>query len=459
MGINLKSAHYGLKILKAIVLNSSMDPSRCPNVKSLSRSCLTEVPNILKLYNNLLCGIEKDSLDKFITTHLKIIARISNEYPTAHVEILRELLQFVGDLIVNGKKTYDHVPEKVLVQCMKILKQYSIKASADNPDDDDESEEKAQTRYFIHKFTNLQFFPRKIIKEFFSEDVLIALVRHVILEFLMISKDDLEQWESDPEEYMNEEKSEVWNYDLRPCSEVLMLSLVHHFSKTLVPVLVNMVSEVQNNFLPKIAENPQIILTVDAVFNAIGLSSYELFDSIDFSSWFTSTLLPLLTNPATDKILKRRICWLCGQWVTVKFSTELRPVLYEAMIKVMESEDLVLRLEAAMCIKLAIDDYNFEPPHFENYQESSITALFKLLRDCDECDTKMRVLYIYTLILKRLRGKTIGNLGQQLTEYLPQLWEHAAEHYMLRGAIVCSLLELVLALASSSTSIYNLGTR
>ena len=146
IGVNLKSAHYGLKILKAIVLNSSMDPSRCPNVKSLSKSCLTGVPNILKAYNNLLCGIEKDSLDKFLTTHLKIIARISNEYPTAHVEILRELLQFVGELIVNGRKTYDEVPDKVLVQCMKILKQYSIKASADNPDDDDESDEKVQTR-------------------------------------------------------------------------------------------------------------------------------------------------------------------------------------------------------------------------------------------------------------------------------------------------------------------------
>ena len=98
-----------------------------------------------------MCGIEKDSLDKFLTTHLKIIARISNEYPTAHVEILRELLQFVGDLIVNGRKTYDHIPDKVLVQCMKILKQYSIKASADNPDDDDESEEKVLTRYFYYQ--------------------------------------------------------------------------------------------------------------------------------------------------------------------------------------------------------------------------------------------------------------------------------------------------------------------
>ena len=273
----------------------------------------------------------------------------------------------------------------------------------------------------------------------------------------MISKDDLEQWESDPEEYMNEEKCEIWNYDLRPCSEVLMLSLVHHFSDYLVPVLVNMISEVQNNFIPQIAENPQIILTVDAVFNAIGQTSYELFESIDFSAWFSSTLLPMLRTPSSDKILKRRICWLCGQWVTVKFSNELRPVLYEAMINLMGNEDLVIRLEAAMCLKLAIDDYNFEPPYFENFQESAITALFQLLRDCEECDTKMRVLYIYTLILKRLRGKTIGNLGQQLTEYLPQLWEHASEHYMLRGAIVCSLLELVLALASNSVALYNLG--
>ena len=113
------------------------------------------------------------------------------------------------------------------------------------------------------------------------------------MDYLQISKEDIESWEESPEEYMTEEKQEVWKYDVRPCSEVLVLSLVHHYQAPLVPQLVNMVSEVQEVILPKIDgsnKNDPNVLIADAVLNAIGLTSYELSDQVDFDSWFTSTL-------------------------------------------------------------------------------------------------------------------------------------------------------------------------
>lgn len=119
------------------------------------------------------------------------------------------------------------------------------------------------------------------------------------------------------------------------------------------------------------------------------------------------------------------------------------------------TEDLVVRLESALCLKYAIDDFSFECEQFVPFQEIACTRLFELLRDCNECDTKMRILYIYSLILKRMRGKTVTAINQ-LADYLPQLWEHAEDHFLLRGAIVCSLLELTLSLASKSVSLYQL---
>ena len=58
-----------------------------------------------------------------------------------------------------------------------------------------------------------------------------------------------------------------------------------------MPQLVNMVSEVQEVILPKIDgsnKNDPNVLIADAVLNAIGLTSYELSDQVDFDSWFTS---------------------------------------------------------------------------------------------------------------------------------------------------------------------------
>ena len=47
--------------------------------------------------------------------------------------------------------------------------------------------------------------------------------------------------------------------------------------------------------------------------------------------------------------------WLVGQWVGVKLSASLRPVLYQAILPLLEKgQDLVVRLEAANTLKLDI---------------------------------------------------------------------------------------------------------
>ena len=177
-----------------------------------------------------------------------------------------------------------------------------------------------------------------------------------------------------------------------------------------------MISEVQEKILPAIvSENEELsekVLVADAVFNAIGLTSYELSDQVDFDSWFQSTLAPLMVQK-TSKILKRRVSWLISQWVCVKFNAERRPVLYELVLQMMASgEDLVVRLESALLLKTAIDDYTYDPAQFVDLQQKACTSLFNLLTECEECDTKMRVLYIYSLILKRQRGLMSISIAQ-----------------------------------------------
>ena len=119
------------------------------------------------------------------------------------------------------------------------------------------------------------------------------------------------------------------------------MSLVHHYQSAMVPVLVNMVAEVQNSILPAAVNDTEItqnVLIADAVLNAIGLTSYELSDQVDFDSWFQSTLIPLMVQK-TSKILKRRVSWLISQWVCVKFNPERRPILYELVLKMMGTEE------------------------------------------------------------------------------------------------------------------------
>ena len=77
-----------------------------------------------------------------------------------------------------------------------------------------------------------------------------------------------------------------------------------------------------------------------------------------------------------------------------------------------ENPNKVVRLESALLLKVAIDDYTYDPSQFVELQQTACTSLFNLLTQCEECDTKMRVLYIYSLILKRQRGLMSISIAQ-----------------------------------------------
>lgn len=42
------------------------------------------------------------------------------------------------------------------------------------------------------------------------------------------------------------------------------------------------------------------------------------------------------------KLIRRRVIWLIGQWISVKFKPELRPLLYEVILSLMQDPDLVV---------------------------------------------------------------------------------------------------------------------
>ena len=46
-------------------------------------------------------------------------------------------------------------------------------------------------------------------------------------------------------------------------------------------------------------------------------------------------------------------------------------------------QDLVVRLESALTLKMAIDDYNYDPNQLVEFQHEACTNLFNLLVNCE----------------------------------------------------------------------------
>ncbi|ERE82965.1 importin-11 [Cricetulus griseus] len=92
-------------------------------------------------------------------------------------------------------------------------------------------------------------------------------------------------------EAVEETGGDSWKYSLRPCTEVLFIDIFHEYNQTLTPVLLEMMQTLQG---PTNVEDMNALLIKDAVYNAVGLAAFELFDSVDFDQWFKNQLLPEL---------------------------------------------------------------------------------------------------------------------------------------------------------------------
>jgi len=186
------------------------------------------------------------------------------------------------------------------------------------------------------------------------------------------------------------------------------------------------------------------ILLKDAIYNAVGQAAFHFFNKLDFGAWLTSQLLAELRVEAPNfRILRRRIIWLVGHWVGVQLPRELRPLAYEACLHLLRpQEDMPTRLAAARTLNLLIDDFEFMPEAFHPYFPSLFEALFLLLHEAGECDTKIVVLGTMTLLVEKM-SEYIEPQALQFIAYLPLLWRESEEHDLLRCAIIGTLEQLV----------------
>uniref|UniRef100_A0A668URX7 Importin-11 n=1 Tax=Oreochromis aureus TaxID=47969 RepID=A0A668URX7_OREAU len=362
----------------------------------------------------------REKLEKTIILYTKVLLDFLEYHPCAFIPLIQRSLEFAV--------TYVFTPagegvtfERFIVQCMNLIKMI-VKNDAYKPakNIDDSKPESLEAH--------------KIKTAFFTHPTLTEIGRRLVSHYFLLTEEELAMWEEDPESFAVEETGgDSWKYSLRPCTEVLFLDIFHNYSQTLTPVLLDMVQNLQGHCIVNIVTN--VTLTFfSAVYNAVGLAAYELFDNVDFDQWFKNQLLgELQVSHHRYKLIRRRVIWLIGQWISVKFKSDLRPLLYEVILSLMQDPDLVVRIETATTLKLNI----------------LLIGLF----ENKECDTKMQVLHVISCVIERV-GIQIRPYVGCLVQYLPLLWKQSEEHNMLRCAILTTLIQLVQGLGAESKNLY-----
>uniref|UniRef100_A0A669F212 Importin-11 n=1 Tax=Oreochromis niloticus TaxID=8128 RepID=A0A669F212_ORENI len=417
---SLERTLLSLKVLRKLTVHGFQEPQQ--NM---------EVMVSLKLFQLCTC---REKLEKTIILYTKVLLDFLEYHPCAFIPLIQRSLEFAV--------TYVFTPagegvtfERFIVQCMNLIKMI-VKNDAYKPakNIDDSKPESLEAH--------------KIKTAFFTHPTLTEIGRRLVSHYFLLTEEELAMWEEDPESFAVEETGgDSWKYSLRPCTEVLFLDIFHNYSQTLTPVLLDMVQNLQG---PTNVEDSVQLLMKDAVYNAVGLAAYELFDNVDFDQWFKNQLLgELQVSHHRYKLIRRRVIWLIGQWISVKFKSDLRPLLYEVILSLMQDPDLVVRIETATTLKLNI----LLIEQFLPYLESIFGLLFQLLQQVTECDTKMQVLHVISCVIERV-GIQIRPYVGCLVQYLPLLWKQSEEHNMLRCAILTTLIQLVQGLGAESKNLY-----
>ncbi|XP_050400869.1 importin-11 [Patella vulgata] len=438
MAAAIDRCNLSLKILRKLIAFGFKDLTTCPDAVSFINSIFQRLDQMLDcrrtMWGNHLM-VEK--CEKLVVTLTKVLIDTLEMHPIAFVQFVRTSLEFVVRYNFTAKGL---LFERFVVNCFNLMKGIlfcDVYKPPKNPQDS----------------SSISMQAHKILTEFFTYDTLSEICRRLVSQYFLLTSDDLLTWEADPEDFCQEEVGDSYKYSLRPCTEVLFLTVFKEFRLTLTSVLLQMV---QANQGPCDPDNLEALLKKDAVYNAVGLASFDLFDDINFDQWFLTHLVQeLQIKHFQYRIIRRRVIWLIGQWVGVKMSVNLRPMLYEIILSLLsKDEDLAVRLEAAQCLKTAVDDFEFKTEQLLPYLESLFALLFELLKEVRECDTKMHVLHVLSFVIERV-GSKIQPYTSALVQYLPQLWHESGEHNMLRCAILTTLIHLVQGFGTTCIKLYD----
>ncbi|KFU95493.1 Importin-11 [Chaetura pelagica] len=441
---SLERTLLSLKVLRKLTVHGFLEPHWNAEVMGFLHAVFERLKQFLECSRSIRAeNVCRDRLEKTIILFTKVLLDFLDQHPFSFTPLIQRSLEFAVSYVFT-EAGEGVVFERFIVQCMNlikmIVKNYAYKPSKNIEDSSPETLE-----------------AHKIKTAFFTYPTLMEICRRLVTHYFLLTKEELTMWEEDPEGFTVEETGgDSWKYSLRPCTEVLFIDIFHEYNQTLTPVLLEMVHSLQGSTN---MEDTSAILIKDAVYNAVGLAAYELFDSVDFDQWFKNQLLAeLQVSHNSYKPIRRRVIWLIGQWISVKFKSDLRPMLYEAIRNLLQDQDLVshIHLQSVLFFLngyLPVDDFEFRSDQFLPYLESMFTLLFQLLQEVNQCDTKMHVLHVLSCVIERVNIQIRPYVGC-LVQYLPLLWKQSEEHNMLRCAILTTLIHLVKGLGADSKNLY-----
>ncbi|EKM80164.1 hypothetical protein AGABI1DRAFT_120195 [Agaricus bisporus var. burnettii JB137-S8] len=295
--------------------------------------------------------------------------------------------------------------------------------------------------------------PNTLSREFVENAVQLLIMR-----FMPLNPSDLQQWLADPEEWLHieDKENDQWEFDVRPCSERVLLQLTNHYGDYVIPLLSGLFK--QSAVTP--AVDLDSVIQKEALYCALGRCAYRLKDEIPFNQWLQHTLSHEAKEPNNPNypIIKRRIAWLIGQWVSEECTPPTNPLIWDVLAHLLTdrglSTDTVVRLTAASALKDCMDTVGFAVEYFLPHLPATISQLVHLIGEAESFESKRKIDNALNIVIEQT-GQQISPFVPIIVAPLPQLWETAGDDWLFKSSLLVTVTKLIEAIKDQST---NLGS-
>ncbi|KAI5949549.1 KAP120 [Candida jiufengensis] len=386
--------------------------------------------------------LSKNVLKKFTNCYSKLYISLLNYNPTSFVLLPCSddiITTYLSILLEQAQKNYegDELLENLALKSFSIMKKlttFLFKKGALSLKQKSEKED-------------IQIAITKLGGRFFQPDNVKNLCDIIIRWYMRLRKSDLESWESEPEEWCNEELSSSWEYQVRSCAENYFQDLVKYFPDQLTEYLLSKISNELSS---------EDILVQDAILCSLQLSSYSVANNIDFDVVLQNVLIPKCQS---SNILRRRICLIVAEWVGVKCSRDSRILIYKMLLSFLKQEDVVVKISALNCLKALVDDWDFDKKDFKPFIEESVQSLLISYNEFTMTESKLFAMNTLAGILEKCNPLIDNKVLSKILEVIPQFWDTTDDETILKSSILRTFKNLIVSLNENSIHTHDIAIK
>ncbi|ORY25236.1 armadillo-type protein [Naematelia encephala] len=306
--------------------------------------------------------------------------------------------------------------------------------------------------------------------DIFNPSFVLSALHLLIDKLLPLTSSDLEALEDDPEEWLivdTIDSDEAWAYEFRPCAERVLIALANatrnfpQEGKVIEPEMLKIVAEAQA--LPP--TDLPAILRREAIYCAMGRLSRAMssYGGIDFDAFLKGSSEWIRTGVPLHRILKRRLAWLIGQWVTSDEECAKLPVVWEILVYLLqergEASDLAVNITAAIAIREAVDLWELDVSYFKPYIKDTAQPLIQLIGECHTLRGKRFVNQAMGVVIERTQDDMLPFLPS-LAQSIPILWHGSAGlegEWLFKASLVELTSKIIIAAKTSSGKLMELA--